>query len=178
VAVTEADYLRFAKRHPPQTGGAPRAADIQLTLADGSLHSRTGRVNLVDRAVDPTTGTLGLELAFPNPDLLLRPGQFGRTRLLLQTTTGALLVPQRAVQELQSIFSVALVDASSKVSFRTVKVGLRVGSLWVIEEGLKPGERVVVEGLQRIQDGMTVVAKPAPAAETASGAAQPAGEAR
>jgi len=178
VAVTEADYLRFAKRQPPRTGEAPRGADIQLTLADGGLYSHTGRVNLVDRAVDPTTGTLGIELAFPNPDLLLRPGQYGRTRLLLETRTGALLIPQRAVQELQSIYSVALVDASNKVSFRTVKVGLRVGSLWVIEDGLKPGERVVVEGLQRIQDGMTVVAKPAPAAETASGAAQPAGEAK
>ncbi len=103
VAVTEADYLRVAKRQAPRTGEAPRAADIQLTLADGSLYSHTGRVNLVDRAVDPTTGTLGMELAFPNPELLLRPGQYGRTRLLLETRTGALLVPQRAVQELQSI---------------------------------------------------------------------------
>jgi membrane fusion protein (multidrug efflux system) len=174
VAVTEADYLRYAKRESPQTGRAPRGADIQLTLADGSVYAQTGRVNLVDRAVDPTTGTLGLELAFPNPNLLLRPGQYGRTRLLLETKTGALLVPQRAVQELQSIYSVAVVDASNKVAFRTVKVGLRVGSLWVIEEGVKQGDHVVVEGLQRIQDGMTVVAKPAPAAAPA---AAPAGEA-
>jgi membrane fusion protein, multidrug efflux system len=178
VAVTEADYLRFSKRQSARTGDAPRAADIQLTLADGSTYAHTGRVNLVDRAVDPTTGTLGLELSFPNPNLLLRPGQYGRTRLLLETKPGALLVPQRAVQELQSIYSVALVDASSTVAFRTVKVGLRVGSLWVIEEGLKPGERVVVEGLQRIQDGMTVVAKPAPAAAAESGAAPPSGEAK
>ena len=141
------------------------------------MYQHTGRVNLVERAVDPTTGTLGLELLFPNPDLLLRPGSYGRTRLLLETKTAALLVPQRAVQELQSIYSVALVDASNKVAFRTVKVGLRVGSLWVVEEGLKQGERVVVEGLQRIQDGMTVVAKPAPTAPE-SGAAQPAGEAK
>ncbi|MCM3882022.1 MAG: efflux RND transporter periplasmic adaptor subunit [Vicinamibacterales bacterium] len=164
VAVTEADYLRYSRRQTGRTGDAPRAADIQLTLADGSMYQHTGRVNLVDRAVDPTTGTLGLELEFPNPEMLLRPGQYGRTRLLLETKTGALLVPQRAVQELQSIHSVAVVDASNKVGFRTVKVGLRVGSLWVIEEGVKQGERVVVEGLQRIQDGMTVVAKPAPAA--------------
>jgi len=177
VAVTEADYLRYAKRESPQTGRAPRGADIQLTLADGSVYKETGRVNLVDRAVDPTTGTLGLELSFPNPDLLLRPGQYGRTRLLLETKTGALLVPQRAVQELQSIYSVAVVDASNKVAFRTVKVGLRVGTLWVIEEGVKQGDHVVVEGLQRIQDGMTVVAKPAPAAAPEAGAAAPAGEA-
>ena len=83
-----------------------------------------------------------------------------------------MLVPQRAVQELQSIFSVAVVDASNKVAFHTVKVGQRVGSLWVIEEGVKPGERVVVEGLQRIQDGMTVVAKPAPAAEAGKSAGE------
>src|SRR5207344_1139321 len=120
----------------------------------------------------------GIQLEYANPELLLRPGQYGRARLLLDTITAAMLVPQRAVQELQSIFSVAVVDASNKVAFHTVKVGQRVGSLWVIEEGVKPGERVVVEGLQRIQDGMTVVAKPAPApaAPGVESAAKPAGE--
>jgi len=175
VAVTEADYLRYSKRQATRADTAS-SSGIQLTLADGSTYAHTGRVNLVDRAVDPTTGTLGLQLEYPNPELLLRPGQYGRARLLLETNTAALLVPQRAVQELQSIFSVALVDAANKVTFRTVKVGLRVGSLWVIEEGVKPGDRVVVEGLQRIQDGMTVVAKPAPPADT--GPAKAAGEAK
>ena len=179
VAATEADYLRYSKRQTAACAGeAPRADGIQLTLADGSVYPHTGRVNLVDRAVDPTTGTLGIQLEFPNPDLLLRPGQYGRARLLLDTRTGALLVPQRAVQELQNLYSVAVVDASNKVAFRTVKVGQRVGSLWVIEEGLKPGEHVVVEGLQRIQDGMTVVAKPAPAAAPSRARRQPAGEAK
>jgi membrane fusion protein (multidrug efflux system) len=184
VAATEADYLRLAKRQTPRTGQAPTASGIPLTLADGSTYAHPGRVNLVDRAVDPTTGTLGIQLAYPNPELLVRPGQYGRARLLLETVSGALLVPQRAVQELQSIYSVAIVDASNKVAFRTVKVGQRVGSLWVIQEGVKPGEHVVVEGLQRIQDGMTVVAKPAPAAPSeagvagVAGAAQPAGEAK
>ncbi len=98
---------------------------------------------------------------FANPDSLLRPGQYGRARILLDTKNGALLVPQRAVQELQSLYSVAVVD-DDKVAFRNVKVGLRVDAQWVIEEGLKPGERVVVEGLQRIQDGMTVTPKAAP----------------
>jgi membrane fusion protein (multidrug efflux system) len=128
---------------------------------------------VVDRAVDPTTGTLALQLLFPNPSQILRPGQYGRARILLDTRVGALLVQQRAVQELQNLFSVAIVDGG-KVAFRNVKVGPRVDDLWVIEEGLKPGEKVVVEGLQRIQDGMTVSAKPAPPA--AAGAA--AGEAR
>jgi membrane fusion protein, multidrug efflux system len=160
VAATEADYLRVSKRKGPNA--APQADGIQLTLSDGSTYAETGRVNLVDRAVDPTTGTLGIQLEYPNPGLLLRPGQYGRARLLLDTRAGALLIPQRAVQELQNLTSVAVVDASNKIAFRTVKTGLRVGSLWVIEEGLKPGEKVVTEGLQRIQDGMTVVAKSAP----------------
>jgi membrane fusion protein (multidrug efflux system) len=176
VAVTEADYLRYSRRQAARGGGAAAAGGIPLTLSDGSEYAHMGKVTLVDRAVDPTTGTLGVQLEYPNPNLLLRPGQYGRARLLLETITGALLVPQRAVQELQSIFSVAVVDAAGKVAFHTVKVGQRVGSLWVIQEGVKPGDRVVVEGLQRIQDGMTVVAKPAPPAE--AGAAKSAGEAK
>jgi membrane fusion protein, multidrug efflux system len=167
VGVTEADYLRVARRVASRGGdsrgrAAPRLEGIQLTLADGTVYSHTGRINTVERAVDPTTGTLGLELAFPNPDFLLRPGQYGKARLLLETKAGSLLVPQRAVQELQNLYSVAVVDDAGKVSFRNVKVGLRVDSLWVIEDGLKAGERVVTEGLQRIQDGMTVTAKAAP----------------
>ncbi|HVH27224.1 MAG TPA: efflux RND transporter periplasmic adaptor subunit [Vicinamibacterales bacterium] len=177
VGVTEADYLRVAQRSPGRGGGPPELAGIQLTLADGSAYAHTGRVATVDRAVDPTTGTLGLQLEFPNPDQLLRPGQYGRARLLLETDTGALLVQQRAVQELQNLYSVAVVGADNTVAFRNVKVGQRVDSLWVIEEGLKPGERVVVEGLQRIQDGMTVEAKPAPAPGEGGGA-PPSGEAK
>ena len=96
----------------------------------------------------------------PIPNSVLRPGQYGRARLLLDTKAGALLVPQRAVQELQGLYSVAVVGADNTVAFRSVKVGQRVDTLWVIEEGLKPGEKVVVEGLQRIQDGMTVTPKP------------------
>lgn len=175
VGATEADYLRVARRDSDRAPGqAPRAQGIQLTLADGSIYPQTGRLTTVERNVDPATGTLGLEITFPNPSQLLRPGQYGRVRLLLETRAGALLVQQRAVMELQNLYSVALVDGSGKVSFRNVKVGPRVDTLWVIDDGLKPGERVVVEGLQRIKEGMTVVAKPAPAA----GAAAPAREAK
>jgi membrane fusion protein (multidrug efflux system) len=163
VGLTEADYLRIARRGSGRTGAVPHARDIQLTLTDGSIYPHRGKLGAVDRAVDPTTGTLNIQLEFPNPDLILRPGQYGRARALLETKTGALLVPQRAVQELQNLYSVALVGSDNKVSFRNVKVGQRVASSWVIEEGLKPGERVVVEGLQRVRDGLTVVAKTAPA---------------
>jgi membrane fusion protein (multidrug efflux system) len=162
VGVTEAEYLRIAKRAASRTGEAAHASGIQLTLADGTVHPETGKLSTIDRAVDPTTGTLGVQFVFPNPQRLLRPGQFGRARILIDTKPNALLVPQRAVQELQNLYSVAVVDGSNKVAFRTVKVGPRVGTRWVIEEGLKPGEKVVVEGLQRIQDGMTVSSKPAP----------------
>ncbi len=178
VGVSEAEYLRYAKRSGATQGDAPRSGGIQLVLADGSVYQETGRVTTVDRAVDATTGTLRLELTFPNPDQLLRPGQFGRVRLLLETKQGALLVQQRAVQELQNLYSVAIVDGSGKVSFRNVKVGPKVESLWVIEEGVKPGDKVVVEGLQRIQEGMTVVAKPAPAAPNAGDTPKPVAEAK
>jgi membrane fusion protein (multidrug efflux system) len=171
VGVTEADYLRVRKRAAEGGGDARQGMDIQLTLADNSLYVHKGRLGPVERAVDPTTGTLGIQLEFANPDLLLRPGQYGRARILLETKPGAILVPQRAVQELQNLRSVAVVDASNKVGFRNVTVGQRVDSLWVVSEGLKPGDRVVVEGLQRIRDGQTVSAKPAPAPTGTSGTA-------
>src|SRR5215471_8131759 len=123
VGLTEADYLKIAKRNISRTAAAPKVTGIELTLSDGTVHPQTGSVNTVDRAVDPATGTLGVQFAFPNPDHVLRPGQFGRARVLLETKTAALLVPQRAVQELQNLYSVAIVDGSNKVTFRNVKVG-------------------------------------------------------
>ncbi len=125
----------------------------------------------MERAVDPTTGTLAVQMSFPNPDRLLRPGQYGRVRFASEIRRDALLVLQRAVQELQDRHNVVVVDADNKVSVRSVKVGPRVGDLWVIDEGLKPGERVVVEGLQRLRDGMTV--KAVPVAASASSPAAP-----
>ena len=178
VGITERDYLRLAKRDPSRIGSEPKAEGIELTLADGSRHPYPGRLGPIERAVDPATGTLGAEFEFPNPDHVLRPGQFGRARVLVETRPGMLLVQQRAVQELQNLYSVAVVDEGGKVAFRNVKVGPRVDSLWVIEEGLKPGERVVVEGLQRIQDGATVAAKPAPPAPEHPAGHEPAGEAK
>jgi len=163
VAVTEADYLRVIKRDPSRTGAEPRASGIELTLADGAVHPYKGRLGPVERAVNASTGTLGVQLLFPNPQFVLRPGQYGRARLLLDTKAGALLVPQRAVQELQNLYSVAVVGADNKVAFRNVKVGPRVETLWVIEEGLEAGDRVVAEGLQALSDGMTVRTKPAAA---------------
>jgi membrane fusion protein, multidrug efflux system len=170
VGVTEADYLRVMRQVQSAGKSGGSREGIELRLADGSQYPQTGKINTIERAVDPSTGTLGMELVFPNPQQILRPGQYGRVRILLDTKRGALLVPQRAVQELQSIYTVAIVDSSNKVAFRTVKVGQKVDSLWVVEDGLKAGEQIVVEGLQRVQDGMTVSAKPAPASPAGSAA--------
>jgi len=167
VAVTEADYLRLIKRDPSRAGAEPKAAGIELTLADGTVHSQTGRLGPVERAVNASTGTLGVQILFPNPDNVLRPGQYGRARMLVDTRASALLVPQRAVQELQNLYSVAVVGADNKVAFHNVKVGQRVDTLWVIEDGLKPGDQVVAEGLQAVSDGMTVRTKPLAAKEAA-----------
>src|SRR6266850_798427 len=109
VGITEADYLRIVKRYPERVGTAPHASGIELALADGTVHPSTGRVRSLERAVNPATGTLGVELVFPNSTFTLRPGQYGRARALIDTKTGARLVPQRAVQEVQGLYSVAVV---------------------------------------------------------------------
>jgi RND family efflux transporter MFP subunit len=173
VAATEADALRVSKRDPSRIGEAPRANDIEMTLADGTVYSQKGSISAVERQVNAATGTLTLLINFPNPDSVMRPGQYGRARILLEMRKAALLVPQRAVQVLQSLYSVAVVGGDSKVAFRNVKVGPRVDTMWVIEDGLKPGEQVVAEGLQALSDGIVVRTKPMPAAP-----AQLAGEAK
>jgi membrane fusion protein, multidrug efflux system len=175
--ISEAEYLRIAKR-VQETGQRAGGAEIELILADGTVHPHKGRIDAIERAVDPTTGTLAVQFTFPNPGRVVRPGQYGRARFVLETKAGALLVPQRAVQELQNLYSVASVGSDNKVTFRNVKVGPRVDGLWVIEEGLKAGEKVVVEGLQKVREGSQVNAKPVPPAAKGTGAAEPAGEAK
>jgi membrane fusion protein, multidrug efflux system len=177
--VSEAEYLRIAKRVLEDGGlkATRQKAEVELLLADGTVHTHRGNLDTIERAVDPTTGTLALQFTFPNPERLVRPGQYGRVRGVTEMKKGALLVPQRAVQELQNLYSVAVVDAGNKVEFRNVKVGPRVDGLWVIDEGLKPGERVVVEGLQKVREGASVNPKPVPATSSQPGAAEPASKA-
>ena len=164
--MAEAEYLRVARRVQDETAKGTRAAPIpiQLILADGTVHPQEGRVDAIERNIDPTTGTLAIQIKFPNPQRLVRPGQYGRVKFDIDVKKAAILVPQRAVQELQGLYSLAVVGADNKVSFRNVKVGPRDGSLWVIEEGLKPGERVIVEGFQKVREGAVVAPKPAEAA--------------
>jgi membrane fusion protein (multidrug efflux system) len=174
VSMTEADYLRVAKARAERIGQQPKVEGIELTLADGSVHPDKGKVNSIGRAVDPTTGTLGVQLVFPNPQFVLRPGQYGRVRVLLETKPLAMLVPQRAVQELQNLHSVAVVGADKKIEFHNVTVGPRVDADWVIESGVNPGDKIVAEGLQALRDGIEVRTKPMPVATTGSGPAEPA----
>jgi membrane fusion protein (multidrug efflux system) len=176
--ISEAEYLRLAKEIVEKGRRTGPQAEIALILADGTVHPHKGRVDAIERAVDPTTGTLAVQFTFPNPDRVVRPGQYGRARFVVETKPGALLVPQRAVVELQNLYSVAVVGAGNKVEFRNVKVGPRVDSLWLIEEGLKPGEKVIVEGLQKARDGAVVVPKTAAAAPAGKGASEPATEAK
>jgi len=178
--VSEAEYLRIAKKVLEEGGlkATRQKAEVDLLLADGTVHAHKGSLDTIERAVDPTTGTLMVQFAFPNPERLVRPGQYGRVRGVTETKKGALLVPQRAVIELQNLYSLAVVGAGNKVEFRNVKVGPRVDSLWLIEEGLKPGEKVVVEGLQKVRDGAVVSPKTAAAAPAGKGAAEPATEAK
>jgi membrane fusion protein (multidrug efflux system) len=160
--VSERGYLDYVKENPD---AAKRAAQekqlaLELVLADGSLYPHKGTFSFADRQVDVRTGTLRLEGQFPNPGNILRPGQFARVRAITATKKGALLVPQRAVTELQGSYQVAVVGNDNKVSIRPVKVGERAGTEWIVNEGLKPGERVVAEGVQRAKAGMTVNPKP------------------
>jgi membrane fusion protein (multidrug efflux system) len=133
---------------------------LQLILTDGSIYPQKGRILLADRQVDPGTGTIRIVAAFPNPGNVLRPGQYGRVRVETTTKKDALLLPQSAVVYLQGSYQVAVVGGDHKVSMRAVKPGATVGTMWVIDDGLKPGEQVVVGGLQQIREGTLVTPKP------------------
>ena len=168
VAIPESDYLRFTRSVETGQVQASKAKPV-LILSDGTQHPYPGKVLFVDRAVDPQTGTLRVDLAFPNPQRTLRPGLYGKVKAESEVVKGAILVPQRAVQELQGTYTVVTVTPDNKVETRKVKPGQKVGSNWIIEEGLKSGDRVVTEGIQRLRDGMTVVPKPPAAAAPAAG---------
>jgi RND family efflux transporter MFP subunit len=172
--VSERGYLDYVKENPDAAKRAAqeRQLGLQLLLADGSLYPYKGTFSFADREVDVKTGTLRLQGLFPNPGNILRPGQFARVRAITTTRKGALLVPQRAVTELQGSYQVAIVGDDNKVSIRPVKVGERVGTEWIIEEGLKPGEKVIAEGIQRVNAGMTVNPKPLKAMPEAKPAPQ------
>ncbi len=158
--LSEQEYLNMAslinaRGNKSSMSGGTR---LKLVLGDGTVYPRTGKFLAADREIDVKTGTIRISATFPNPDRILRPGQYGRVRAETGEQKDALLVPQRAVTELQGSFQVRVVGPDNKVSTKTVKVGERLGSRWVIDSGLDPGARVVVEGAPR--DGAVVIPEP------------------
>jgi membrane fusion protein (multidrug efflux system) len=160
-SISEQEYIHFAERINAETqketpsNGPP----FELILADGSVYPHKGVGLLTNRQVDVSTGSIQIVCSFPNPQNFLRPGQFGRLRAAPDVTHGALLVPQKAVSELQGNYQLLVVGADNKASIRPVRVGRRVGSMWIVESGVKAGETVVVEGLMKVQNGATVKIK-------------------
>ncbi len=160
--VSESEYLEWHRRFPTETSleAADKSLRLQLILANGSVYQHDGTFYFADRQVDVGTGAIRIAGLFPNPGNILRPGGYGKIRAVIRLQHDALLVPQRAVTELQGGYQVAVVGSDDKVSVRTVTVGDRVGSEWVIAEGLKQGERVVAEGVQKVRQGAHVNPKP------------------
>jgi membrane fusion protein (multidrug efflux system) len=155
VNISEQEYLRFSA-----SGVNPEKIPLQLILTDGSVYPHKGYMALSDRQIDPTTGTLKIGALFANPGNKLRPGGFGMVRAMTRVRQGALLVPQRAVTDMQGKLLVAVVGPDNKADIRQVKVAERIGTDWIITEGLKPGETVVAEGTQKVKPGMPVAPKP------------------
>jgi membrane fusion protein (multidrug efflux system) len=155
VNISEQEYLKFTS-----STKSSEKLPLDLILADGSVYPHKGQMALSDRQIDPTTGTLKIGAIFANPGNRLRPGGYGMVRAMIKTKKGALLVPQRAVTDMQGKYLVAVVGADNKVNIRPVKVAERIGSEWIIEEGLKQGENIIVEGTQKVKPDMVVNPQP------------------
>jgi len=160
--VGEPQYLEWRRRFPTDTteDEAHKNLHLQMILADGSTYPHEGKFFFADRQVNESTGAIRIAGLFPNPGNILRPGGYAKVRAVIRVQHNALVVPQRAVTELQGGYQVAIVDADNKAEIRTVQVGDRVGSDWVINGGLKPGDRVVAEGVQKVRQGAPVTPKP------------------
>ena len=160
VTVGEGAFTDFFARYPDaeQRQALLKRIDFDLILGSGTVYPRKGKFYALDRNLDPKTGSIRYYVTFPNPGATLRPGQFGKVRFVPDTVHNALVVPQEAVTELQGNFQVAVVD-QDKVSIRPVKTGERIGALWQVTDGLKPGDRVVVQGVQKAREGATVTVK-------------------
>ena len=161
VTAGEGPFTDFVSRHPDQKEREAyiKSLDFQLILGNGEVYPHKGTFYALDRNLDPKTGSIRYYVTFPNPGNILRPGQFGKVRFVADMKKGAMVVPQEAVTELQGNYQVAVVDQNNKVSIRPVKMGERIGALWEVTDGLKPGDRVVVQGLQKAREGSTVSVK-------------------
>jgi RND family efflux transporter MFP subunit len=166
---SEQEYLAFNRQFPTLASreAEERRLPIELILADSTTYEHEGRVEFANRQVDQNTGTIRIAALFPNPGNVLRPGGYGQVRAITRIQSGALLLPQRAISEVQGSYQVAVLDSENKVSVRNVKVGDRVGNMWIIADGLKLGERVIAEGVQKVGPGVQVNPKPFAAQSTA-----------
>jgi RND family efflux transporter MFP subunit len=161
VTAGEGPFTDFVSRHPDATerNEYVKTLNFDLILGNGEMYPHKGKFYALDRSLDPKTGSIRYYVTFPNPGNILRPGQFGKVRFVADMKKGAMVIPQEAVNELQGSFQVAVVDQNNKVSLRPVKMGERIGAMWEITEGLKPGDKVVVQGLQKAREGSIVAAK-------------------
>ena len=161
VTAGEGPFTDFVSRHPDATerNAYVKTLEFQLILGNGEIYPHKGNFYALDRSLDPKTGSIRYYVTFPNPGNVLRPGQFGKVRFVADMKKGAMVIPQEAVNELQGGYQVAVVDKNNKASIRPVKMGERIGAMWEVTEGLKPGEKVVVQGLQRAREGSTVTVK-------------------
>jgi membrane fusion protein, multidrug efflux system len=155
-SIAEQDYMRFVR----EKSGRAAGQSLELILGDGTIFEHRGHALLVNREVDSRTGTIQVRAEFPNPGNVLRPGQYARIRAVTEVRKGALLVPQQAVSELQGVYQVGVVSADNKATIKTVKLGPQLADVWLVEAGLQAGENVIVDGLQRVKTGMTVVPTP------------------
>jgi membrane fusion protein (multidrug efflux system) len=159
--LSETQYLKFARQYIAKTAEQKQEnrdapPDIQLILADGSFYAHKGRGTFIDRMIDPTTGAILIQASFPNPQGLIRPGQFAKVKIQIYNAKDSILIPQRSVTELQGMSRVYVVDDKNTVQERKVKLGPTVDNFWLVIEGLKPGEKVIFEGLQKVADGAVV----------------------
>jgi membrane fusion protein (multidrug efflux system) len=161
VTAGEGPFTDFVSRHPDATerDAYIKSLNFELTLGNGEVYPQKGKFYALDRNLDTKTGSIRYYVTFPNPGNILRPGQFGKVRFVADMKKGAMVIPQEAVNELQGSYQVAVVDENNKISIRPVKMGERIGAMWEVTEGLKPGDKVVVQGLQKAREGSTVTAK-------------------
>lgn len=160
-SISESEFLKLLRMRQAimsdtSKNQPTRESKISLTLSDGSLYPYMGKFNFADRQVDPATGTILFQASFPNPERLLRPGQFARVKVVLDEIEGGLLIPQRCVRELQGIHQVYAINANQEVELKNVKLGIKIGGMWMVENGLQPGETIVFEGLNLVRPGQKV----------------------
>lgn len=159
--INETGYLKLAKEYQKRFGGELgeriEKVEIELILTDGTIHPYKGKVDFVNREIDASTGAILIQASFPNPDLILKPGQYVRVKIKYKDANGALLIPQRVVSELQGEYSVFVVNSDNKIESRRIVIGNKYNDYYIVDEGLKEGDKLVLEGLQKVGSGMTVV---------------------